>query len=103
MYLWLGQRPDQVELLPLLAGVDGGPLVVVHQLVQVLEFPLADTVEAILDVDPEVLVAAGSFQGHAEVTNLQRGKEIESPRLITIILFCFMYFVPSLNPQQCCD
>lgn len=43
----------------------------VHQLVKVLEFPLADTVEAILNMYSEVLVAAGSFQGHAEVTNLQ--------------------------------
>ena len=54
-----------------MAGVNGGPLVVVHQLIQVLEFPLADAVKAILNVDPEVFVAAGGFQRHAEVTNLE--------------------------------
>lgn len=70
VYLWLGQRPDQVELLPLPVGVDGGALVVVNELVEVLELPLANAVEAILHFDSEVLVALGSFQGHAEVTNL---------------------------------
>lgn len=42
----------------------------VDQLVQGLEFSLANTVQSIFYVYSEVLVASGGFQRHAEVAHL---------------------------------
>ena len=66
-----GQRPDQEEALALLAGEDGRALVVVDQLVDRVEPALADDVEGALDVDAEVLVAAGRLQRHGVIADLR--------------------------------
>lgn len=50
------QRPDEVELLPVLAGEDGGLLVVIHQLVHGVEAPLPDAVDVVHQLHLEMLV-----------------------------------------------
>lgn len=58
------QRFDQVELLPLVAGEDGGLLVVLHQLVHGAEAPLADAEHAVRLLHLKVLVLARRLQRH---------------------------------------
>ena len=50
------QRPDEVELLPVLAGEDGGLLVVLHQLVHGVEAPLPNAVDVVHQLNLEMLV-----------------------------------------------
>lgn len=51
------QGSDEVELLPVLAGEDGGLLVVLHKLVHAVEPPLPNTVDAVHQLHLEVLVS----------------------------------------------
>ena len=77
------QRLHQVEFVPLLAGEDGGFLVVLHQLVHGGEAALADAEHAVDRLHLEVLVLAGRLQGHREVVGLggwEVGKERERER-----------------------
>lgn len=73
------QRFDQVQLLSVVAGEDGGFLVVLHQLVHGVEPALADTVHSVRLLHLKVLVLAGRLQGHGEVTGLetQEGTKVE--------------------------
>lgn len=48
--------PHEVELLPVLAGEDGGLFVVLHQLVHGVEPPLPDAVDAVHELHLEVFV-----------------------------------------------
>lgn len=50
------ERPHEVELLPVLAGEDGGLFVVLHQLVHGGEPPLPDAVDAVHELHLEVFV-----------------------------------------------
>lgn len=50
------QRSDEVELLPVLAGEDGGLFVVLHQLVHGGEPPLPDAVDIVHELHLEMLV-----------------------------------------------
>lgn len=58
------ERLDQVHLVPLRAGVDRGPLIMLHKVVQVGEPALSNTEHAILHVHPEVLVAQWGLEGN---------------------------------------
>lgn len=58
------QRFDQVQLLPVFAGEDGGLLVVLHQLIDGAELALADTVHSLRVLHFKVLVLAGRLQRH---------------------------------------
>ena len=57
-----GQRSNEVQLLALFVSVDRRPLVVVHQLVKGVELALPDAVHVLLYMNPEMLIAAWSFQ-----------------------------------------
>ena len=70
----LGQGLDQVELVSVLTGEDGRPLVVLQELLHAAEAPLADAVGAVQRLHLEVLVLPFCFQRHREVTGL-RGEE----------------------------
>lgn len=70
----LGQGLDQVELVSVLTGEDGRPLVVLQELLHAAEAPLADAVGAVQRLHLEVLVLPFCFQRHREVTGLW-GKE----------------------------
>lgn len=48
--------PHEVELLPVLAGEDGGLFVVLHQLVHGVEPPLPDAVDAVHELHLEMFV-----------------------------------------------
>lgn len=50
------QRSDEVELLPVLAGEDGGLLVVLHQLVHGGKPPLPDAVDTVHELHLEMFV-----------------------------------------------
>lgn len=65
-----GQGPHQVQLLSLLVGVDGRPLVVADQLVERGELPLPDAVERAVHVHAEVFVPAGRLQRHRVVAEV---------------------------------
>lgn len=67
----LRQRSHQIQLLTLLVGVDGRSLVMIDELVQVVELSLTDAIHVALDMNTEVLVAAGRLQRHREVTRLK--------------------------------
>lgn len=73
------QRFDQVQLLSVVTGEDGGFLVVLHQLVHGVEPALADTVHSVRLLHLKVLVLTGRLQGHGEVTGLetQEGTKVE--------------------------
>lgn len=61
------QRFDQVQLVSVLAGEDGGLLVVLHQLVDGAELTLADTEHALRLLHLKVLILTGRLQRHGEV------------------------------------
>ena len=90
LFFWgavsLWQRPDEKQLLPLLAGVDGRPLVVLHQLVERGELSLADAVHVALHVDTEVLVPAGRLQRHRKVADLQKQKKHDEKILLDRVI-----------------
>lgn len=50
------KRSDEVELLPMLAGEDGGLFVVFHQLVHGVKPPLPDAVHIVHKLHLEMLV-----------------------------------------------
>lgn len=50
------QGSDEVELLPVLAGEDGGLFVVFHQLVHAVKPPLPDAVDIVHQLHLEVFV-----------------------------------------------
>lgn len=50
------QGPDEVELLAMFAGEDGGLLVVLHKFVHAMEPPLPNAVDAVHQLHLEVLV-----------------------------------------------
>lgn len=50
------KRSDEVELLPMLAGEDGGLFVVFHQLVHGVKPPLPDAVDIVHKLHLEMLV-----------------------------------------------
>lgn len=50
------QSPDEVELLPVLAGEDGRLFVVFHQLVHGVEAPLPNAVDIVHELHLEVFV-----------------------------------------------
>lgn len=50
------KRSDEVELLPVLAGEDGGLFVVLHQLVHGVEPPLPDAVDIVHKLHLEMFV-----------------------------------------------
>ena len=74
----LGHWPDEEELFPLLTGVNGRALVVVHQVLHGGELPLADAVQPALHVYPEVLVATGRLQRDGEVASLEEQTNVDS-------------------------
>lgn len=53
-----------------MACVDGGSLIMVDELLQGVEFALANAVHGAFHVDAEVFVPTGGFQGNRKVTNL---------------------------------
>lgn len=66
------KRSDEVELLPVLAGEDGGLFVVLHQLVHGVEPPLPDAVDIVHKLHLEMFVLPWCFERHGEVTGLGR-------------------------------
>lgn len=58
--LWEGSH--KIQFLPLLVGVDGCTLVVIHQLIQCMELALPNAIQRPFHMDPEVLVASRSLQ-----------------------------------------
>lgn len=55
------KRSHQIQFLALLVGVDRSSLVVVDELIQVVELPLADAVHVAFDMHSEVLVPSRRF------------------------------------------
>ena len=64
------KRSDEVELLPVLAGEDGGLFVMLHQLVHGVKAPLPDAVDIVHELHLEMLVLPWCFERHGEVTGL---------------------------------
>lgn len=62
---------DQVQLLSMFAGENGGFLVVLHEFVHGVEPALADTVHSLRHLHFKVLILTDSFQGHREITGLE--------------------------------
>lgn len=65
------QRFDQVQLLSMLAGKDGGFLVVFHQFVHGVEPALANTVHSLRQLHFKVLILTHRLQRHREITGLK--------------------------------
>lgn len=60
-------RFDQVQLLSMLTGEDGGFLVVLHQLIHGAKLALADTVHPVRLLHFKVLILTGCLQRHREI------------------------------------
>lgn len=73
------QRPDQIQFLALLVGVNWRSLVVIDELIEIVELSLTDAVHSGFDVNAEVLVATGSFEGHGKVAGLEE-KRVENSK-----------------------
>ena len=65
------KRPNEKQLFALLACVDWGSLIVLHELLQRWKFSLPDAVKARLAVNPEVFVPTRSLQRNWKVASLK--------------------------------
>lgn len=62
---------DQIQLLSVFAGEDGGLLVVLHEFIHGVEPALADTVNAVRLLHFKVLILTGRIQRHGEIIGLK--------------------------------
>ena len=58
----LREGSHKIQFLPLLVGVDGCTLIVIHQLIQRMELALPNAIQRPFHMNPEVLVASRSLQ-----------------------------------------
>lgn len=69
------QRFDQVQLLSVFAGKDGGLLVVFHEFIHGVEPALANTVRSVRQLHFKVLILTNCLQRHREITGLEAKNE----------------------------
>jgi len=67
----LREGSHKIQFLPLLVGVDGCTLIVIHQLIQRMELALPNAIQRPFHMNPEVLVASRSLQWYRVVTHLK--------------------------------
>lgn len=86
------QSLDQVEFVALFAGKDRRLFVVFHQLLHCVKLALSDAVQAVFQLDFEMLVFGLSFQWYWKVIGLEKqniktkGKIVNSDQLLKAVI-----------------